>query len=144
MSWLGSIKNRDFWDPLEELARIQRDMSGIFDREAPIEADYPRVNLWSGANEARLTVELPGANAEDLDINVGSSTVTLKGAFPVYEAKEGEEFVRRERPTGQFMRTVELPFPVDSGKVDASYKNGVLHVVLPRLEGDKPRKIKIS
>lgn len=144
MSWLGSIRNTDFWDPFEELLRIQGDMAKLYDRASAVEEDYPRVNLWSSANEARMTVELPGISADDLDINVGNSTVTLKGSFPEYKISEGERFARQERPTGQFMRTVELPFAVDSNRVEASYKNGVLSVTMPRLEADKPRKIRIS
>ena len=60
------------------------------------------------------------------------------------EAGEGATFHRRERTTGRFVRTVELPFEVDNSKIEAEYRDGILSVRLPRAEEHKPRRITVN
>lgn len=146
MSWAGSIRGRDFWDPIEEILKLQSEMSNWFDRTpfASLKTEYPKVNIWAGEHEAKVIAELPGLDPKTIDVTVGNNTLTLKGSYPEAELNEEEKFIRRERFASEFVRTVELPFAVDSTKVDASYRNGLLTVTLPRAEADKPRKVQIS
>lgn len=125
------------------LALFNRVMNDTFESCAPrIRPASPAFNLWSDESGAVLTSELPGVKVEDLDITVSGKQVSVAAARKEAEA-EGQRPVRRERPQGQFQRTFELPFAVDSGKVTAAMKDGVLEIVLPRAESDKPRKIEI-
>jgi HSP20 family protein len=91
-----------------------------------------------------VTAELPGVNAEDVDISVVNDILTVSGSRQPDELQTGERYHRRERNFGRFSRTFQLPFQVDTNAVDAMLEKGVLHVSLPRAESDKPRKIAIQ
>lgn len=102
----------------------------------------PAFNLWTDEGGAVLTSELPGVVLGDLDITVSGNQVSVAGGRSE-EMAEGQRQVRGERPQGKFQRVFKLPFGVDSGKVEATLAHGVLHIVLPRAESDKPRKIEV-
>jgi HSP20 family protein len=87
---------------------------------------------------------LPGIDPNAIDISVVGKTLTLRGSRKPEEFKENESYHRRERWHGQFTKTIELPFDIDSGKVDAQYRKGILRITLPRAEADKPRKISVK
>jgi HSP20 family protein len=101
------------------------------------------MNVWTDQDSAVVTAELPGVNLEDINISVEDDTLTLRGDRQREELEEGVTYHRRERRFGSFLRTFQLPFRVDADKVDATLKNGVLSVSLPRAEEDKPRRIVI-
>jgi HSP20 family protein len=104
---------------------------------------YPAMNIWTDQDSAIVTAELPGVNLEDIDISVEDDTLTLRGDRQRDALEEGVTYHRQERRFGSFLRTFQLPFRVDAEKVDATLKNGVLSVSLPRAEEDKPRRIAI-
>lgn len=104
----------------------------------------PRLNAWADKESVVLEFELPGVKVEDLDITVSGSSFTIKGDRKGYQLADGEQQLRSERRCGVFSRSLELPFKVDSGKVEAKYEEGILKVTLPRVEEDKPRKISIN
>jgi HSP20 family protein len=101
------------------------------------------MNVWVDENSAVVTAELPGVLLDHIDISVEDDTLTLRGDRQP-DKEEGVTYHRRERRYGGFHRTSRLPFRVDAGKVDATFKNGVLSIVLPRAEEDKPRKIAVK
>jgi HSP20 family protein len=70
--------------------------------------------------------------------------VTIRGTRKAEDLKEGQTYHRRERETGEFVRTLQMPFELDPNKVDAELEKGVLHLRLPRSESDKPRKISVK
>ena len=137
---------RSSWRDLE---RLRRDMNRLFGdvpqesrwRAAP---EYPAMNVWTDENSAVLTAELPGVKSEDIDISVEDELLTLRGSRQREELEEGMRYHRRERRFGPFSRTFRLPFRVEAEAVDATFKNGVLSVVLPRAEADLPRKITVK
>jgi HSP20 family protein len=131
-----------------EMERIRREMNRLFDsnqrgryRQAP---DHPALNVWTSEDGLVVTAELAGVNVDDIDISVVNDTLTLSGAREPDRVGEEVKYHRRERGHGKFSRALQLPYPVDSEKVEASFKNGVLHITLPRAEEDKPRKIEIK
>lgn len=133
---------RSLW---RELDTLQRDMNRLFSTYGErASADFPSLNLWAGKDEAVLTAELPGIESKDIEISVQDNALTLSGSRKAEELKEGETHHRQERDSVQFSRTVRLPFKVDENKVNASYKNGVLEITLPRAEEDKPKKITVK
>ncbi|MDT8271740.1 MAG: Hsp20/alpha crystallin family protein [Desulfomonilia bacterium] len=91
-----------------------------------------------------ITSEIPGIDPADLDLSVTGDTLTIKGIRKPLVLGEGETWHRRERGYGNFFRTVQLPYTVDGNKIDAQYTQGVLRIVLPRAEADKPRKISVK
>ncbi len=127
-------------DPWRELDRMSR----AFARSAaPSDGEFPAVNLWVAADRATATMEIAGIAPEEIDISVAGKTLTVRGSRRPEETKEDEQYHRRERWYGQFSRSLELPFNVETDKVNARYSKGVLSVDLPRAEAEKPKKIEI-
>ena len=141
MLWSDFDKLGRFFDPWREFER----MSDAFSRlSAPVTVEFPAVNVWVSGDYAVVTTEIPGIDPKSLDISVVDKTLTLRGARQPEDVKESEAYHRRERWNGQFTKTVEMPFAVDSSKVEARLLKGILTVSLPRAEVDKPRKIAIN
>jgi len=128
------------FDPWREFDRMGR----MFNRSARCECEFPAVNVWVNGENAEISSEIPGVNKESIDISVSGNKVTLKGTRPLYEKKEDESWHRHEIRHGDFSKTIQLPFNIDAVRVQASYKNGILHVTLPQREADKPKKIQIN
>ena len=106
---------------------------------------YPPVNLYENNEGYVLTAELPGVLPEDIHVSLEGSTVTLSGERkPEYEGLEGASLHRRERPSGGFRRSFELPHEIDPDKVEAVHRNGVLMLRIPRSEAQKAREIPVS
>ena len=131
-----------------EVDRLQNEMNRLFEAYSPARMrtapGYPAMNIWTSEDGIKLTAEVPGVHSEDIDINVVGETLTLSGERKADELKEGARYHRQERGYGKFTRSIQLPFPVDVNQVEATFKNGVLNVSLPRAEEDKPRKIAVK
>ncbi len=145
------------WDLLREMNQMQRDIDEAFrgfglgrlfgpDFGAGFGLrDWPRINLREDADHLYVEALLPGVDPEQIDMNVLGNTLTLGGERPMAESKEhGCTWHRRERGTGKFMRSIELPVDIDPDQVRAEYKNGLLRVTLPKVEAAKPKKISIA
>ncbi|MCA9200943.1 MAG: Hsp20/alpha crystallin family protein, partial [Planctomycetales bacterium] len=87
--------------------------------------------------------ELPGFNLDDLEIYVTGNQLTIKGERRPPEHKDGT-WHRQEREYGKFSRMIEIPGDVDGEDVLAEFKNGVLHITLPKSEAVKPRRIQVN
>ncbi len=122
--------------------------TNLVDRTAAVPAmrasEFPLVNLWVNADEAVLTTEIPGIDAKSVEISVAGKTVILRGSREPEPEAEGKIYHRRERWYGQFSRTIELPFNIESAAVGARFRKGVLQVTLPKAPEDKPRAIKVK
>jgi HSP20 family protein len=129
---------------------MQEDMNRMFsDRgyERPLKRSrptYPLLNVWSSADGIVIDAELPGVDPKDVDVSVQGDELTLCGKVGVQESRKGETYRRQERPTGEFVRTLQLPFRADANGVKANYKNGVLRLTVPRTEAEKPKKIAVE
>ena len=105
----------------------------------------PPVDIFqSGDKELVLKAELPDMSREDIDITVENGTLTIKGEKKLASDISEEQFHHIERRYGTFSRSFSLPQTVDTGKVAAEYRNGVLTVRLPLREEAKPRQIKVD
>ncbi len=132
-----------FWRPWQDFFRF----TGAFEDPWPrswSRASGPQLNVWSNQEIALVTVQLPGVDPAELDLSMDGTTLTLRGERRPLELGDGESLHRRERRFGSFVRTVELPFEVESDTVSARYENGVLEVTLPRAESHKPKKIPVA
>ena len=119
-------------DPFREFAPFQ-------DRWVP-----PVDIFQDGDKEIVLKAEVPDLSREDIDITVENGTLTIKGEKKITTDVKEEQFHRIERRYGSFSRSFSLPRTVDTTKVGADYKNGVLTVRLPLREDAKPRQIKVE
>jgi HSP20 family protein len=129
--------------------RLRREMNRLYtdwsaEAGQTVAPGYPAMNIWTDDNNAVVTAELPGVSLESIEISVEDDTLTLRGDRQREEPEQGATYHRRERRFGSFVRSFRLPFRVDAEKVDATLRNGVLCVSLPRAEEDRPRRITIK
>ena len=103
---------------------------------------YPAMNLWEDGEAAYIETELPGLTLDDLDVSVRGKEVTIAGDRKIAE-QQGASWHRRERGAGKFTRTLQIPWEIDADKVDATLRDGVLTVRLPKSESAKPKKVKV-
>ena len=112
-----------------------------WDRETP--ASFPALNIWEDGQNVHAEAELPGVRIEQIEISVTGDLLTLRGERKS-EEKAGVACHRRERDFGAFARVVRLPAPIDASRVEASLKNGVLTITLPKSEQARPRRIEVK
>jgi len=133
--------------PWQELERIQREMdrqfNAAFGERFQTTGGFPAINVWANDERQIVSAELPGIALEDLDISVIGGTLTISGTRKAEELPENARYHRQERGSGSFSRSISLLYAVDADKVEASLENGMLRIVLPRAEADKPRKIAV-
>jgi HSP20 family protein len=133
---------RSLW---REMDRLQGEMNRVMGSFAPRgTGSFPPLNMWANEEHVVLTAELPGVDPDSLDISVVGDTVTLSGSRDLDASGDEARYHRHERWHGTFNRTLQLPFRIDAGKVDAQFAKGVLKVMLPRAEEDRPRRISIG
>jgi HSP20 family protein len=136
------------WSTWDDLGRLQREVNRLFEpfgkSGGRAEGEFPAVNIWTNADTALLTAELPGVAPEAIEVSVKSDTVTIRGGRELEAPGKGESDVRQERGAGSFVRSFSLPFVVDGQKVTAQYRLGVLQLTLPRAEDDKPKRIAVK
>jgi HSP20 family protein len=104
---------------------------------------FPALNVWEDGDNFMVEAELPGLGLGDVEVLVVGNELTIKGERKI-EKKEGVSYHRQERGTGSFSRLLRLPVMIDAGKVEASFKDGVLTVRLPKAEAAKPRRIEVK
>lgn len=128
-----------------DMWRLNQQMDHFFGGTlGPIQREYPLIEAWSGENGLILAANMPGVDEDALEITVDGRTLTLSGNRPGDDWPEEARIYRQERTSGQFTRSIELPFDVDIEAVKATYANGVLEIELPRVPEEKPRKISVN
>jgi HSP20 family protein len=149
LSWTGFAHpwSGGSWDAFENLRREVDQLFTRVSHEAPARASYgvhPLVNLFESADGFVLTAELPGMKLEEIELAVQGNRLSIRGERKISYPDDGRTNLhRRERQAGQFRRAVELPVAIDSEKVEASYRNGVLLVKLPKSAAHRPRRIEV-
>jgi HSP20 family protein len=104
----------------------------------------PAVDIWENEGELVVKADLPDVKFEDIHVDLENGTLTLRGERKFERAAEKGGYHRVERAYGAFERSFTVPETVDSERVKADYKNGVLTVTLPKKESAKPRKINVE
>ncbi|RMF81869.1 MAG: Hsp20/alpha crystallin family protein [Planctomycetota bacterium] len=129
--------------PLGELARELDRLFADFTPEGLLSyGTQPALNLWEEGNMLVAEAEVPGMKLEDLDISVAGNQLTIKGERK--EEVKDAVFHRRERTFTSFTRVVTLPTEVDTDKVEATLRNGVLRITMPKSEAVLPRRIEVK
>ena len=139
-------------DPFRELAAMQDRMTRLFgnaylrDEDTAFRGSWaPPVDIFETENhDLVVRAELAGLNREDIEVSVENSTLVIKGEKKFDPEVKDENYRRVERAYGVFHRSFTLPSTVDTGKVAADFKNGVLTVRLPFREEAKPRTINVE
>jgi len=147
-----STLDLDDWDPYVEMQRMQEQMRRMFDdsfnrfRASPGFIDKwddiaftPDYDLIDDGKSYILKFNIPGADKAKIDISISDWVLTVKGSTNERIERKGDKIFRLERRSGQFQRSVTLPGAVDSNKMKAEYKNGILTVEVPKSSKDTSR-----
>jgi HSP20 family protein len=129
-------------DDMPAMRHLQ-DAISRFINEPNIRPWTPPVDILETENELLLKMDVPGVSLEQVDIRLENDTLTIKGERK-FEQPQGKGYHRIERAYGTFARSFTLPNTVDTERVRADYKAGVLTVVLPKKDLAKPRSIKVD
>ena len=104
----------------------------------------PTIDVAEDEGAMTLMAEVPGMGREDLDVTVEDGVLTIRGEKKEEKTSEGTAFRRVERRFGQFERRIRLPEHIDAEKIEATYKDGVLRLRMPKTEAAKPKAIPIK
>lgn len=105
----------------------------------------PRLDLFESEHAYVLYLELPGVSVEQLDLSCLGGALTIRGAKPPIDAEaQNLRPLRSERRFGAFHRTVNLPTDIDEDRIEATCKNGVIEITVPKSESSKARSIKVN
>lgn len=104
----------------------------------------PPVEAWESERDIHLSMDLPGVQPEDMDVQVEGDQLIIKGERQSSAGDESKNYKRQEKTYGSFYRAFSLTTPVNKDKITASYKNGVLEVTIPKAEAVQPKQIKVS
>lgn len=131
------------FDPFRDLDRLSQELWG----QAPAGGAPARMAMDAvrKGDRVELTFELPGVDADSIDVEVEKHVLTVSAERNVEtERREGEEVIVRERRHGRFVRQVSLGDNLDTDRLEARYHDGVLTVVVPVAEQAKPRKVAVG
>jgi len=107
---------------------------------------YPKVNVYEYEDKVGIVAEIPGLNKKQLNVEVEDGVLTISGDKHSTFEDEGAKVLRRELKQSSFKRSFELGEQLDGDNINASFKDGVLSVSIPKIEPEKPKKtfVKIS
>lgn len=140
------------WEPFREIDSLQREMNRLFDSLSPTPttkenmgvAFIPPAEIQETPEVIQLRLEIPGMEAKDLDVHVTVEAVSISGERQSEVQSEEKGVTRSEFRYGQFRRVIPLPTPIQNDKVQADYKNGILSLILPKVEAEKTKVVKVN
>lgn len=136
-----------FWSPalLDDMRKeMGRVVGDLWDGNGSDGKTFaPRLNLAESDKAYEITIDLPGIDPQDVSLEFKDGQLWVSGERKFEEEEKGKSFHRIERGFGQFRRVISLGTDVDADNVDASYKNGVLSVTVPKAAAVQPRKIAV-
>jgi HSP20 family protein len=136
------------WTPWTELAGVHRDLDSLFNRvfsdtirSPSVEAFTPAANVRRDGETWKVALALPGISPDDVDIDIVGRSLRVRGERT---AEENTEPIMSEIPYGRFERAFTLPEEIDAKHVQATYRHGMLELVLPLSEAAKPHRIAVK
>lgn len=138
-----------YFDPMDNLLRLQRDIDRFFgkpqfDFGLSGRSVFPQINVFVDASDAFVVrAEVPGIRPDDVQVDVESGKLTISGERRTVQPEKGAVH-RRERSVGRFSRALHLPQDLAVEEATANVRNGVLTVVIPKREGARPRRIAVA
>ena len=137
----------------QEMNRLRRDMDRVFERmwddfgmsRMPLAGrKFPMIDFIESKDNLTIQAEIPGMNPEDFDISITDNLLTIEGEMKKEMSDEVDNYHRLERDYGFFSRTIELPCKVNIEDINATYKKGILSIVMPKCEPDSCREIRVK
>ena len=143
------------WDPLRELMELHQKMNRLFEETlgrsagagpeaAGGNAWKPNADLFEDDDRYVLRADLPGVAAADVEIRIDNGTLFVRGERKIDDTIERESYLRVERPYGRFALEIALAPSVDPAAVQATHRNGVIEIQLPKKKAESPSHVEIS
>lgn len=138
------------FDPIRDMISMRRTMDRMLDEAFARGTETRGTGAWLLPMDAYITedaiviqADVPGITADELDITLEGDTLTIRGEIK-RQGENKQQYILLERPTGKFERTLNINTPIEHDKVEASFENGVLTLILPKAEAVKPRQIAVK
>jgi HSP20 family protein len=139
------------WPTLDRWSNLRDELNSLLDfpfltnsnRQDLFSGWSPALDLYQNNDDVIAVLELPGMRKEDIEISLHDGTLTISGERK-NSSSNGEKAERTERYVGSFRRSITLPARVDTSKVSATYRDGILTVTLPKAEEAKPKRIEVA
>jgi len=137
--WLDRLME-DMW---------RRPFPSVFGRDRwlpvrPLGIRMPSLDVYEEKDSVVVKAELPGMKKEDIEVNLTGENLTIKGEKKEEKEVKEDDYYRRERSYGSFLRSVDLPCEVKSGEIKASFKDGVLEIRMPKTEEAKKKAVAVK
>lgn len=143
------------WSPFASMSQLHQETDRLFDRFfggrrdwwAPTDAApafVPAIEAYVDGNQLHVRAELAGVDPKDVELTVLGNQLFIKGERKASKESQDEGFSLREFAYGSFERAVVLPEGAETGKINARYENGVLHITVPVKEAFVPKKVPIE
>lgn len=144
-------KNRDLYDPWADFKSLQDEINALFDLDRiPVNTGLfdrsvsPAIDVIEGEQDYSVVCELPGMEQKDIDVSIAANVLTIKGEKTNEREEKKGSYYKKESWSGTFQRTLPLPASVDSEKINAKLKEGILTIALPKKEEAKPKQISVN
>jgi len=152
LQWRPFNQGLEPWVGARELGDMQSEVNRFFDtvfgrsphRDVGDRTWTPVADMYETKDELVIKVDLPGMSEKDVQVTITGDLLSLKGQRAEPEGMKPEQYFRAERWAGRMERIFQLPIPVQADKVRATYRDGVLTVMLPKVESVKSKEIKID
>lgn len=141
------------WEPLRDFVSLRDAMDRLFEDSfvtpqrgwlAPLRAADLAMDLYETNDEVVVKATLPGIKPDEVDITITGNTLTIRGESKQENEVKEKDYIRRERHSGSFSRSVTLPDGLKSDKAEAMFEDGVLTLKVPKSEEIKPKSIKVK
>ena len=147
------MTTRSEWDPFTDLAQVQKRMNLLFE-SAMARTDFeakegfdswtPVCDVYETARGLEIWLELPGMEQDQIELRMDADEMVVSGERQMKRDHPAEQFHRVERSYGKFARRFHLPSTVDRDAVQASFRQGVLHVILPAKRTGQPKSVRVD
>ncbi len=139
------------WDPAHDLMTLRQAMDKLFEESVirppgftfEMGAGNIPIDMYHTASEVVVKATLPGLKPEEVDVSISGNTLTIKAERKEEKETKEKDYIRKENRYGMVSRSITLPSEVKAENAEASFKNGILSLVLPKIEKEKPKQIKI-
>ncbi|MGC8723481.1 MAG: Hsp20/alpha crystallin family protein [Acidobacteriota bacterium] len=140
------------WNPMRELLTMHDQLNRLFDenfgKTQSAELEYgawsPAVDLREEEGQYVIEADMPGMKREDIEVHLENNLLTIRGERKFEAESQKETYHRIERAYGRFTRSFTLPSRVEADKISATYKDGILQLIVPKAEESKPKRIAIK
>jgi HSP20 family protein len=136
------------WQPFREIENLQRDMNHLFEaldnRQEVFPTFAPAAEMDADGENVYLRLEVPGLNPDEIEVQVNTNSIAIGGERKEEKNITEKGMKRSEFRYGKFHRTINLPEKIKHDGVVAKYKNGILHLTLPKAEDDRNKIVKVQ